>query len=202
MVHPRDNPKGRARFVGLEHIESGTGLRRGSEEVEMSELTGRKPRFYRGDIVYGYLRPYLNKAWIAEFDGLCSVDQYVYSVAEGKADPTFVAWFMRSPVYLERAPIDTTPGQLPRIRIEEVAAVEVNLPPLSEQRKISIVLAERMAALERLRKELDRQLEAINALPPALLRQAFSGERKCYTLGHTGSNLEWNGGAPANAQES
>ena len=37
----------------------------------MSKLTGRKPKFYKGDIVYGYLRPYLNKVWIAEFDGLC-----------------------------------------------------------------------------------------------------------------------------------
>ncbi|MGH7405359.1 MAG: restriction endonuclease subunit S [Candidatus Methylomirabilales bacterium] len=46
VVHPRDNPKGRARFVGLEHIESGTGLRTGSVEIEMAELTGRKPRFY------------------------------------------------------------------------------------------------------------------------------------------------------------
>ncbi|MGH7405358.1 MAG: hypothetical protein ACREJA_05720 [Candidatus Methylomirabilales bacterium] len=104
------------------------------------------------------------------------MDQYVYSVAEARANPTFVAWFMRSPVYLERAPISTTPGQLPRIRIEEVAAVEVNLPPLSEQRKISIVLAERIAAVERLRNELEEQLHAINTLPAALLRRAFSGE--------------------------
>lgn len=176
VVHPRDNPKGRARFVGLEHIESGTGLRTGSVEVEMSELTGRKPRFYKGDIVYGYLRPYLNKVWVAEFDGLCSVDQYVYSVTDTIADPTFVAWFLRNSVYLERAPISTTPGQLPRIRIEEVASVEVNLPPLTEQRRISMTLAERMTALEQLRKELEQQLEAINALPAALLRRAFSGE--------------------------
>jgi len=80
VVHPRDNPHGPAAFVGLEHIESGTGRRLGSDDVEMSELTGRKPRFYKGDLVYGYLRPYLNKVWIAEFDGLCSVDQYVYEV--------------------------------------------------------------------------------------------------------------------------
>jgi hypothetical protein len=39
---------------------------------------------------------------------------------------------MRSPVYLERAPIDASPGQLPRIRTEEVASVEINLPPLSQ----------------------------------------------------------------------
>ena len=80
VVHPRNRPKGKSIFVGLEHVESGTGNRIGSAELEMDELTGRKPQFKMGDIVYGYLRPYLNKVWPAEFDGLCSVDQYVYEV--------------------------------------------------------------------------------------------------------------------------
>src|SRR5712692_4427665 len=137
VVHPRDNPKGPAVFVGLEHIESGTGRRIGKVDVDMSHLTGRKPRFQRGDIVYGYLRPYLNMVWLAEFDGLCSVDQYVYAVRSDLADAEYLAWFMRSPVYLARAPIKATPGQLPRIRTEEVAAVILDLPPLPEQRRIA-----------------------------------------------------------------
>lgn len=76
----------------------------------MADLTGRKPRFRKGDIVYGYLRPYLNKVWIAEFDGLCSVDQYAYAVADSLADPNFVAWFMRSPKFLQRAPVSEAPA--------------------------------------------------------------------------------------------
>lgn len=176
VVHPRDHPKGNATFVGLEHIESGTGIPTGSVEVEMSQLTGRKPRFYKGDIVYGYLRPYLNKVWIADFDGLCSVDQYVYCITETKVDTAFVAWFLRSSVYLERAPIGTTPGQLPRIRTEEVAAVELNLPPVSQQRQIVAILTEQMAGAGKARKALEEQLAEINALPAALLRRAFSGK--------------------------
>ena len=110
VVHPSDNSQGPAMFVGLEHIEPRVGKRIGSVEVEMSELTGRKPRFHTGDIVYGYLRPYLNKVWVADFDGLCSVDRYVYLVNGEAADINFVAWFMRSPIYLERAPIGMSPG--------------------------------------------------------------------------------------------
>ena len=55
IVHPRDRPHGRATFVGLEHLESGSGRRSGSLEIDLASLTGRKPRFYTGDIVYGYL---------------------------------------------------------------------------------------------------------------------------------------------------
>ena len=113
----------------------------------MSQLTGRKPRFYKDDIVYGYLRPYLNKVWIAEFDGLCSVDQYVYQVDTVKADTGFVAAYMLSPMCLAVAPIDTTPGQLPRIRTEEVASVETSLPSLVEQRRIMRIIAQQAVAM-------------------------------------------------------
>jgi hypothetical protein len=59
VVHPRDNPTGAGTFVGLEHVEPASGQRVGSFDIDLSKLTGRKPRFFRGDIVYGYLRPYL-----------------------------------------------------------------------------------------------------------------------------------------------
>jgi restriction endonuclease S subunit len=176
IIHPRDNPKGTAIFVGLEHIKSLTGRRIGSVELKKSNLTGRKPQFYKGDIVYGYLRPYLNKVWIAEFDGLCSVDQYVYSVETSKAISDFVAWFMRSSTYLDRAPIDTTPGQLPRIRTEEVARVEINLPSLAEQERIVSAITKEMTTAQQVSKHLQDQFETINKLPAALLRQAFIGK--------------------------
>jgi type I restriction enzyme S subunit len=83
---------------------------------------------------------------------------------------------MRSPSYLKKAPIDTTPGQLPRIRLEEVAAVEINLPSLENQQRIAAMLKERMASAEQARQAVQAQLDGINQLPGALLRQAFKGE--------------------------
>ncbi|MEZ4676260.1 MAG: restriction endonuclease subunit S [Caldilineaceae bacterium] len=176
MIHPRDNPKGPATFVGLEHIESQTGRRIGSLAVEMAELTGRKPRFYQGDIVYGYLRPYLNKVWLAEFDGLCSVDQYIYTVDEDIADKEFIIWFMRSSTYLKRAPIGLTPGQLPRIRTEEVGAVEINLPDIATQKTVIQRLQKKLGHTFQMITAVNSQIDAIAKMPAALLRQAFNGE--------------------------
>jgi restriction endonuclease S subunit len=174
VIHPRNSPQGPAVFVGLEHIESLTGNRTGSRPVELSQLTGRKPRFYSGDIVYGYLRPYLNKVWIAEFDGLCSVDQYVYHANQELAETEFVAWFMRSPVYLERAPVDATPGWLPRIRTDEVASVQINLPSLEEQRAVIKEIQIQLNSATSLTNALSTRLEALDRTPAALLRDAFS----------------------------
>ena len=140
IVHPRDRPHGEATFVGLEHIESNTGRRIGAKPIRLEGLVGRKARFYPGDIVYGYLRPYLNKVWLADFEGYCSVDQYVFQVDRNLADPGYVAHFLRSSTFLSMAPIHLTPGQLPRIRTEEVLGVQFWLPPLLEQQRIAAEL--------------------------------------------------------------
>ena len=176
IVHPRDNPTGAATFVGLEHIASGTGKRLGHEYIEKSELTGRKPVFLKGDIVYGYLRPYLNKVWVGEFDGLCSVDQYVYKVDTNRVRPCFLASFMRSGIFLQRAPISESPGQLPRIRTQEVASVLINLPPLSVQKAIESSMLEQEEFVEALLNSLSVEKDSLDNITSALLRRAFSGE--------------------------
>jgi len=176
IVHPRSSPTGEAVFVGLEHIESGTGIRVGAAHIRLDDLTGRKARFQPGDIVYGYLRPYLNKVWSADFAGLCSVDQYVFTVDPSLADRGYVAAFMRSPLYLETAPIHVTPGQLPRIRTDEVLGVQMPLPPLVEQRRIVRHLDEETAAIDMIGQAVETGLNALKALRPVLLRRAFDSD--------------------------
>ncbi|MDP9316940.1 MAG: restriction endonuclease subunit S [Chloroflexota bacterium] len=90
-----------------------------------------------------------------------------------QADTQYIAAFMRSPIYLERAPIDTTPGQLPRIRLEEVAAVEVALPPIEEQQRIVQRLEVASAEIESIRAAARKQRETVEALPAALLHEIF-----------------------------
>jgi type I restriction enzyme S subunit len=175
MIHPYDRPRGTGLFVGLEHIESGTGVRIGALLIDLAELQGRKPKFYAGDLVYGYLRPYLNKVWVADFDGYCSVDQYVFQINQNEVEPGYLAAYMRSPAYLALAPIRTTPGQLPRIRSEEVQGVPMPLPPLNEQRQFLARLDQALTGFRQVHEALTTQLAQLDALPSSYLRQAFRG---------------------------
>jgi hypothetical protein len=177
MIHPGDRQNGTAIFVGLEHIESHTGRRIGNASLDLARLTGRKPTFCQGQIVYGYLRPYLNKVWIAEFDGCSSVDQFAYGVRNDLVDVRFVAWFMRSPTYMRRSQVVTTTGQLPRIGTGEIAAVEIGLPSLHVQRAVADEIDRRFEAHQSLRNLLSEEAEAIEGMPAALLRQVFSGKQ-------------------------
>jgi len=56
------------------------------------------------------------------------------------------------------------------------ASIEIPLPPLSVQQRIATELKEKMAQVEKLRTSIEKQLEALNALPQAILRKAFRGE--------------------------
>jgi type I restriction enzyme, S subunit len=168
IVHPRDNPRGGATFVGLEHIERDTGVRIGSEAIKLEEMSGRRSRFKKGDIVYGYLRPYLNKVWIADLDGICSVDQYVFQVTP-KNDLSYIAHYLRSEIFLKTAPIDGTPGQLPRIRSGEITATPIPLPPLAEQRRIAAILD----AADALRQQRRQALRLLDQLSQSIFLDMF-----------------------------
>ena len=73
-VKPRDVPN--VPYVGLEHIEKETGRLLGYGNSD--EVRSTKAVFRPGDLLYGKLRPYLNKVYVPYFEGICSTDILVF----------------------------------------------------------------------------------------------------------------------------
>lgn len=171
-VHPGDDPAPADCFVGLQHIESHTGKRTGLDDL--SARNGRKFRFRPGDVIYGYLRPYLNKVWLADRHGLCSVDQYVLRPREGISAP-LLAHLLRTEEVLQQAAELTHNLQLPRLRSGLLASIEV---PAVPDTAVSAVLAR----LEHIQDSVIRaaalrahQERLVASLIPAALNEAFAG---------------------------
>jgi type I restriction enzyme S subunit len=61
-------------YVGLEHIEKDTGRLIKDTTEEQIILKSNKFKFNEKHILYGKLRPYLNKVWLADREGVCSTD--------------------------------------------------------------------------------------------------------------------------------
>jgi len=61
------------------------------------------------------------------------------------------------------------------INREHLVNLKIPLPPLAEQKRLVAALNAKMAATEKVRAAAEVQLEAVTALPAALLREAFSG---------------------------
>jgi len=176
LIRPIDGKSGPIVFIGLQHIESHTGNKIGQDNLRAEELTGRKFKFSPGEIVYGYLRPYLNKVWVADCEGFCSVDQYVLRPKPSVVDIHYLAHFMRSTMFLRQAIELTHNLMLPRLRSALLESIPIPLPPLEEQRRIVAYLDGLQAKVDAL-KALQAQTQTeLDALLPSVLDKAFKGE--------------------------
>jgi len=67
-------------------------------------------------------------------------------------------------------------GAQPNISQELIRKTLIPMPAINDQHRIATYLNEKMAYVEKLKVSIEKQLEAINALPQAILRKAFRGE--------------------------
>lgn len=84
-------------------------------------------------------------------------------------------WFMRNYQRL-RMETEGRGGNQPNLNGDYLKKQLIPLPPLSEQQMIATRLTAQLASAEKARASAEAELQAINALPAALLRKAFNGE--------------------------
>jgi type I restriction enzyme S subunit len=105
-----------------------------------TEVKSSKRRFKPGDVLYGKLRPYLDKAVLAEMEGVCSTDVLVFESKPDRTVSGFLVHLLHTNRFLNYA-ISTTSGtNLPRTRWTSLRNFKVALPPLPEQRRIAEAL--------------------------------------------------------------
>lgn len=173
LVRPGEDPMPAKEFVGLEHIRPHLGER--IESRPLGEETGRKFRFAPGDILYGYLRPYLNKVWVADRHGLCSVEQYVLR-PNGKMPAELIAQALRGRRTLNQAIALTNNLQLPRLRSSYLLTLEIPQVPESHHDAALKAASKLSRQVNQLFSLKQRQQQAASSLRPALLNAAFNGQ--------------------------
>ena len=115
-VQPRDFLD--AKYVGLEHISQGTLQLTGNGFG--SDVDSQKQRFYKGDILFGKLRPYFRKVVKAPFDGICSTDIWV---VDGKipSDNDFIKYWMASESFIQSSTGAAEGSRMPRAQWDWVS---------------------------------------------------------------------------------
>lgn len=161
--------------VSAEDIESGTGKLLVLNSAAEDGMISGKYLFEPGCILYSKIRPYLRKVAYADFRGLCSADMYPLEVSR-KADPIFLLWLLLSATFTEYADRESRRARMPKLNREQLFSYTAPVPTLSEQIQIAKMLSEQYENTQKVCSAITSQLANINALPAALLRQAFSGE--------------------------
>jgi hypothetical protein len=154
-------------------VESQTGrILKTSPQPDEGDGVSTTFRFTPEHVLYGKLRPYLNKVALPDFAGRCTTEMIPLRCGQ-QICREFLALILRRPETVEHAMQGKTGSRMPRADMDQLLQLEIPLPPLSEQRRIAGILREQMAAVERARAAARARLEAVKALPAAFLRQVF-----------------------------
>jgi type I restriction enzyme S subunit len=161
------------RYVGLEHIDSGNQILK--RNGISSEVNSSKSRFYPGDILYGKLRPYLDKSVLVDFEGLCSTDILVLKPSESII-PQFLANVIHTNQFLNYA-VSTSKGvNHPRTSWSSISEFQFLMPSIPEQRAIARSLRAVQDAREARLRELALERERKAALMEHLFTHGTRGE--------------------------
>ena len=138
-------------LLDLEDIEKDTSRIIYRAKYAERDSKSTKSTFLKGDVLYGKLRPYLNKVVVADDDGVCTTE-IVPIVLFGGIDSHFLKWALKRSAFLDYVNSLMYGVKMPRLGTEQAIASIHPLPPLVEQRRIVAKIDELMARCDELEK--------------------------------------------------
>ena len=159
-------------YIGLEHMEKSGGII-GSGSSE--EVKSTKTLFNKGDILYGKLRPYLDKHDVVDFDGMCSTDILVYR-AENESTARYINYLLGTIDFMDYAVENSSGINLPRTSEKIVSAYEVEFPTVEEQDAICNILDSMLQREDAIIDVAEDFIERVELMKKSILVKAFRGE--------------------------
>ena len=141
-------------YIGLENIESNTGEWIPSESIKSISSAAI---FGKDDILFPKLRPYLNKVFYSDTEGLCSTEFHVFrSYFENNS---YIANFLRSKVVVAQTRNLMSGNTLPRLQFEDIQKLLIPIPTLKKQTEIANHITEVRNQTKQLREEAKKEVE-------------------------------------------
>lgn len=159
-------------YIGLENIESGSGRYIDTT----SEVEGMANRFCKNNVLFGKLRPYLSKVYLAEKDGICSTEFIVYDTKSNNC--RFIHKLLLSQAFIEVVNSSTYGAKMPRANSDFINNIYVQIPPLSEQQSIANYLDQKCSEIDELISIKQQKIEKLKDYKKSLIFECVTGKRK------------------------
>jgi type I restriction enzyme S subunit len=157
--------------VELEHIESGTGKLLGNAST--NENSSLKSVFHQGDVLFGKLRAYLRKYWLASKAGLCSTEIWVFAPNSRLVTSAYLYQMVKVDRFIDAASA-TYGTHMPRSDWNVVKNYELPLPTKPEQTAIAEALSDMDAELAALEQRRDKT----RALKQGMMQELLTGKTR------------------------
>jgi len=151
-------PNEEFKYIGMEHIEKETGRLLDMPIVKGKEIKSQTIRVPKEFIIYGKLRPYLNKYWINQTDFnniICSSEFFVFDI-DSKINKLFFKNVLSSKIIQDQIADKTSGARMPRINEDIFFNLQFPLPPIEIQNEIASNISDIISNIEK------SKLDAVN----------------------------------------
>lgn len=159
-------------FVGMDQIASDGMELLGS--VPFGSMKSNGGLFLEGDVLYGRMRPYLNKVHRAKTAGACSAEFIVFPKTEA-IDGDLLAYLLHHRKFVNFASGQSS-GDRPRVDFDDVSSYEFALPPGPEQQRIVSKIDELFSRIKEGERALTRVQKLVERYRQSVLKAAVTGE--------------------------
>jgi len=156
-------------FVGLENISSGDGKYISKEE---NIADGASVSFEKNDVLFGKLRPYLAKSWLATFSGVCSSEFLVLRTA--KLHPKYLNYFSLTNEFIDQVNSSTYGSKMPRASWEFIGLLPVPTCSYSLSEKVARFLDHETAKIDNLIEKQQQLIELIKEKCQSVISHAVT----------------------------
>ena len=161
-----------APFIGLQNIEAHT--MRILAVGRTSDVKSSGSYFVQGDVLYGRLRPYLNKVYMPSFTGLAS-GEFIVFPSQNFLDNAYLKYFLNQVEFASFA-TRLNAGDRPRVNFDQFANYPLPLPPLPEQRRIVAEIEKHFTRLDASVAALKRVQSNLRRYRASVLKSACEGK--------------------------
>lgn len=159
------------RYIGMENIESFTGK---INDIPLI-AEGIANSFYKDEILFGKLRPYLAKSYLAYFDGICSTEFLVYRSTK-VLNNRFALNIFLSYGFIDAVNASTYGSKMPRANAEFISNMFLAIPPLSEQKQIIDYLDKQTAKIDQAIALKTAHIEKLKEYKSVLINDVVTGK--------------------------
>ncbi|MCZ2130448.1 MAG: restriction endonuclease subunit S [Bacteroidia bacterium] len=167
---PTEMPE--AKFIGMDCIESNT--MKPYMTYQFSQFKSAGNSFKANHVLYGRMRPYLNKVYKAEFDGVCSGEFIIMECLDG-FNPELLKYILHQRDFVRFANQKTS-GDRPRVSFEELEEYPIFKCSPTEQNLIVQEIESRLSVCDKIEETIESSLQQAEALRLSIIKKAFEGK--------------------------
>lgn len=176
--------------IALENIESWSG-----KLIETdSEFAGDAVEFQKNDVLFGKLRPYLAKTYLAESNGEAFGDIYVMRPNE-RITPSFLKYLFLSKELIDLIDSSTYGTKMPRANWDFIGNTFVKVPVISRQNKITEFLDLKNSEIDQAIAIKEQQITLLNERKKIVIQKAVT-QGLDSNVPMKDSGVEWIGQIP------